>query len=253
MGKPPEDQEEITEPRDSAINAGSSNEGVLRQRFEGVFRDMPVDQRAAQARAASGEDLAALCFDPMPAVIQSVLENSHTNLTHARLIARHHRTGAGIEAVTMRAAFTADSAVRQELLRNPQLPAGALRRIWASRPMHEQWLATTSREIPEQNRKGAREVLRSRFTSGPAEEKVELIMRTEGRCLALLTGIPLDSKSTALLCRRTYASTLFIQNLARWSACPPPLLAQLMRQEIVKRNPQLREMLKRHPNAPSTI
>ena len=252
MGNEPEDQEEITEPHAIVGDAETSNEGVLRKRFETVFRELPVDQRAAQARVAAGEDLAAFCFDPMPAVIRSILENSHTNLTHARLIARHHRNGVGIEAITMRATFTADSAVRKELLGNPQLPAGALRRIWASRPMHEQWLATTSRDVPEQNRKGAREVLRTRFASGPAEEKVELIMRTEGRCLGLLTGIPLDSKSTALLCRRTFVSTLFIQNLARWPACPPPLLTQLMRQETVKRNPQLREMLKRHPNAPSS-
>jgi len=52
-------------------------------------------------------------------------------------------------------------------------------------------------------------------------------------------GVALDSKSTVLLCGRTYASTLFVQNLARWSGTPPLLIAQLTRQDVVKRSPML--------------
>ena len=48
-------------------------------------------------------------------------------------------------------------------------------------------------------------------------------------CLASLVGLTLDGHATALLCRRTYVSTLLIQNLGRWSATPPQLIAHLRR------------------------
>jgi hypothetical protein len=95
----------------------------------------------------------------------------------------------------------------------------------------------------------AREVLRASFNQRTGEERVELILTTEGRCLILFAGLTIDGQTTALLCRRTYVSSLLIQNIARWSAAPPQLIAHLRRQETVKRNPQLRMMLERHPNA----
>jgi hypothetical protein len=79
--------------------------------------------------------------------------------------------------------------------------------------MHEQHLVCINREVPEQTRRTARDVLRARFVSGPSEEKVEL----------------------------------FVQNLARWSATPAPLIAHLLRQDVVKRNPMLRTLLERRP------
>jgi hypothetical protein len=95
----------------------------------------------------------------------------------------------------------------------------------------------------------ARDLLRTSFNQRPGEERVELILTTEGRCLAGMAGLTLDSHATALLCRRTYSSSLLIQNLARWSAAPPALIAHLRRQEVVKRNGVLRQLLERHPNA----
>jgi hypothetical protein len=41
--------------------------------------------------------------------------------------------------------------------------------------------------------------MRQRFGGGPAEERVELILKTEGRCLTALTGIPIDGKTASLL------------------------------------------------------
>jgi hypothetical protein len=95
----------------------------------------------------------------------------------------------------------------------------------------------------------AKEALRGGFNQRAADEKAELILRTEGRCLLLLAGLTVDGHTTQLLCRHNYTSTLLIQNLARWSAAPPPLLAHLLRQESVRRNVQLRLLLERHPNA----
>ncbi|WP_205519506.1 hypothetical protein [Pyxidicoccus caerfyrddinensis] len=247
---PPEagDAPDDSEPADDEPEVALGN---YRQLFETRLHPLPEDQRVAHAHAAEDPVLSALCFDPVPAVIKAVLENARTGLAHARLVARYHRNPVGLEALCGRAAFTADTGVRRWLVRNPQLPAGLFRRLWGARRLMELHKVTNDRDIPEGTRRSAREVLRQRFASGPAEEKVELIINTEGRSLAALIGLPVDGKTASLLCGRTYRSPLLIQNIARWSAAPPVLIAHLLRQEAVRRQPQLRTLLTRHPNAPA--
>jgi len=225
--------------------------GNYRQLFETRLHPLPEDERKARAHAAEDPELSAFCFDPVPAVIKAVMENPRTGLAHARLIVRHHRNPVGLEAVCARAAFAADGGVRRWLVRNPQLPGGLFRRLWSSRRLMELHKASVDRDIPEGTRRTAREVLRQRFSTGPSEEKVELILNTEGRSLVALTGLPVDGKTAALLCGRTYRSPLLIQNIARWSAAPPALIAHLLKQEAVRRQPQLKMLLQRHPNAPA--
>lgn len=220
-----------------------------RQLFEQQLHPKPVDERVALARIAVEPELSAWCFDPTAEVIRSVLENPRVGPVHARLIAAHHRTTAGLEALGGRAGFTNDAGVRRALLQNPLLPASLYRRLWSSRRLAEQYLVATSRDAPEQVRAMARDLLRASFTQRTGEEKAELILTTEGRCLTSLVGLTLDGHATALLCRRTYVSTLLIQNLGRWSATPPQLIAHLRRQDAVKRNAPLRQLLERHPNA----
>jgi hypothetical protein len=235
------DEEESPETRAQAV--------THRQLFEQHFHARPLDLRVAQARVAVDPDLSAWCFDPTTEVIRAVLENPRVATLHARLIAAHHRTVAGLELLGARVAFTSDQGVRRALLQNPLLPAGLYRRLWSTKRLLDQFLVATSREATEQVRIMARDLLRSSFNQRTGEERVELILTTEGRCLASLVGATLDSQATALMCRRTYISTLLIQNIARWSAAPPPLIAHLRRQDVVKRNPVLRQMLERHPNA----
>lgn len=225
--------------------------GNYRQIFELHLHPLPEDARVAQAHTAQDPELSAFCFDPVPAVIKAVLENPRVGLAHARLIVRHHRNPVGLEALCTRAAFTADAGVRRWLVRNPQLPASLFRRLWGSRRMMELHKVQLDRDVPEPTRRTAREALRQRFANGPSEEKVELILNTEGRSLAALTGMPVDGKTASLLCGRTYRSAMLIQNIARWSAAPPALIAHLLRQEAVRRQPQLRMLLARHPNAPA--
>ena len=220
-----------------------------RKLFEQQLHHRSVEERVAQARVAVEPDLSAWCFDPTAEVIRAVLDNPRTGGTHARLIAAHHRTAAGLEALGARTAFTNDGGVRRALLQNPLLPPGLYRRLWSPKRLLEQYLVATSRDAPEQLRAMARDQLRASFNQRAGEERAELILTTEGRCLASLVGLTIDGHTTALLCRRTYTSTLFIQNLARWSAAPPQLIAHLRRQDLVKRNPALRQLLERHPNA----
>ena len=225
--------------------------GNWRQVFERRLHPLPADERARLARESGDPELSALCFDPVPAVIQSLLENTRVGLAHARLIARHHLNPVGLEALCGRAAFTADAGVRRWLVRNPQLPGGLFRRLWSGRRLLEQFKVAGDRDVPEGTRRTAREVMRARFNTAPAEERVELILLTEGRVLASLVGMPVDGKTAALLCGRTYRSPMLIQNIARWSAAPPVLIAHLLKQEAVRRQPQLRQLLQRHPNAPA--
>ncbi|WP_243320781.1 hypothetical protein [Geothrix sp. SG200] len=240
---PDEEAEEAESPASAARTA------THRQLFEHQLHPKPLDERVALARTAVEPELSAWCFDPTAEVIRSVLENPQVGPVHARLIAAHHRTAAGLEALGGRAGFTNDTGVRRALLQNPLLPAGLYRRLWSARRLAEQYLVATSRDAPEQVRAMARDLLRASFTQRTGEEKAELILTTEGRCLASLVGLTLDGHATALLCRRTYVSTLLIQNLGRWSATPPQLIAHLRRQDAVKRNAPLRQLLERHPNA----
>ncbi|HUB08718.1 MAG TPA: hypothetical protein VMB50_17050 [Myxococcales bacterium] len=244
---PPEADEREGEPTQEE----EASTGTHRQLFETTLRALPGDERASRATAAGEPELSALCFDPLFPVIRALLDNPGFGLPQARLVAAHHHTALGLEALGARAAFAADAGVRRALLRNPQLPAGLMRRLFGGRRLLEQYQLTVSREIPEQTRRIARELLRARFTTADADERVELILKTEGRCLTPLTGLPVDGKTAARLCARTFTSTLLVQNVARWAAAPPTLIAHLLRQELVRRSPALRALLLRHPNAPS--
>ena len=217
--------------------------------FETHLHARPVDERVALARVATEPELSACCFDPTAEVIRAVLENPRTGTVQARLIAAHHRTSAGLDALGARTAFTHDGGVRRALLQNPLLPPALFRRLWSAKRLLDQYLVASSHDSPEQIRAMARDLLRTTFNQRTGEERVELILTTEGRCLAGMAGLTLDSHATALMCRRTYISTLLIQNLGRWTAAPPALIAHLRRQDVVKRNQALRQLLERHPNA----
>jgi hypothetical protein len=239
------------EPAESESEADVAAAGNYRQIFELHLHPLTQDERTARAHTAEDPELSAFCFDPLPAVIKAVLENPRVGLAHARLIVRHHRNPQGLEALCARAAFAADVGVRRWLVRNPQLPAGLFRRLWGTRRMLEQHKLSMDRDVPEPTRRTARELMRQRFANGPSEEKAELIFNTEGRALAALSGLPVDGKTASILCGRTYRSSMLIQNIARWSAAPPALIAHLLRQEMVRRQPMLRTLLARHPNAPA--
>jgi len=238
-------------PDDDESAAADVPAGVHRQVYETFLRQLGSGERAAQARTAEEPDLSAFCFDPVAAVIHALLENARFGLPQARLVAAHHGTPSGLEALAARAAFAADAGVRRALLRNPQLSAGLMRRLYGGRRLLELQKLVDSHDLPEQTRRIARELLRARFSTAEPEERVEVIVKTEGRCLGSLAGLPVDGKTAALLCSRTYTSTLLVQNLSRWAACPPSLITHLLKQEVVRRSQSLRLLLQRHPNAPS--
>jgi hypothetical protein len=237
------------EPEEPAREPEAQAPGSHRQRYHERLAHLPPEQRALLARAAQEPDLSACCLDPMPQVILALLENPRMGPAQARLVAAQHPSAAGLEALAARAAFARDEGVRRALLANPVLPQGLFRRLWGTQRLLAQFQVTINRDCTEQVRAMARELLRATFLQRTGEERVELILATEGRCLLALTGVTLDGQATALLCRRTFVSTLLIQNIAHWGAAPPALIAHLRRQDAVRRNPALRLLLERHPNA----
>jgi hypothetical protein len=252
LDTPPEEEapepieaEEASEPAEADPAAASP-----RRLFETRLHPLPEDTRAGLAGTAVEPELSAFCFDPVPQVIARVLSNPRCGLAHARLIAAHHRNAAGFEPLAARSEFLHDGEVQRFLLRNPQTPAHLLRNLLIKRRLSDLYRAGHDREASERTRAAARELLRERFAKGSPEERVELILITEGRALLALSGLSLDGRTTALLCARPPASTLLIENFARWPATPPALIAHLLAQPMVQRSPQLRAHLKRHPNAP---
>jgi hypothetical protein len=244
------------EPPDEVDNPEEEEKRVQGEReyqkiYEQVYHPMPRDERIAAAEQVDNPDLFALCYDPEPQIIHAILSNPKAGLPHARMIALHHRTQAGLELIGRRTEFVADAQTQRRLLANPQLPGTILRRIISPKLIMEVYKIAINREIPERSRVMTRELLQKKFMLGSPEERAALLIKTEGRCLILLVNCALDARTTQILTAKTSFTILFIQNLARWSACPPALLVHLLKQPVVRMNIGLRKMLLKHPNVPS--
>ena len=227
--------------------------GDYRRIYGTEYAALDRNLRVAAAREAQGGALLALCLDPEPAVIAAVFDNASVGLEHARLAALHHKNPAGLEHVVRRADFSRDPRVQRNLLKNGQLTEGLLRRILGAKPLREIYKVALDREVPERTRVSSRALLRARFNSADSEERAGFIVSNEARALALLIGQTFDQKTTAILCARQYNSVLFIQNLARFAACPPALLAHLLKQPFVRNHAALKKLLLQHPNLPGQL
>jgi hypothetical protein len=247
-----EEPEEVEEASDGPVEEELPAETELsyRKLYEARFHALPSDARVGLAKTAHGADLMALCFDADPRVVAAILENATTGLAHIRLIAFHHRTGTGLEMVSRRSEYLRDGLVERRLLRNPQAGDTVLGRIFASKRLFQTYKIAIDRDVPELTRAKGRGQLRKKFQSAPSEERADLVIRTEGRCLPMMTGCAFDAKMTTILCGRQYNSVLFIQNLAKFSATPPALLAHLVKQPFVRKIQPLKKLLLQHPNMP---
>lgn len=230
--------------------ASEAKEQDYRKLYESKWHTLPTDARVLGGKTAHGADFSALCLDAETRVIAAILENPQVGLEQARLIAFHHRTTAGLEMLTRRVEFLRDQLVERRLLRNPMCGDLVLGRLMGQKRLLYIYKVIMDREIPEITRAKSRGHLKQKFGTAPADERADLVLRTEGRCLVYMTGCVFDSKTTSILCGRPYNSVLLIQNLARFSATPPGLLAHLMKQPFVRRHQPLKKLLLQHPNMP---
>jgi hypothetical protein len=238
-------------PESESEPIGETDELNYRHIYETRFRMLDVGLREEAARRASSGELFALCLDPSAQVVSALLENPQFGPGHARSVAQHHATDRGLEILARRAQLLRDSHVQRRLLQNIQAPDVVLDRVLRLKRLIDVYRLSVDRDLPERNRVRVRSRLRPIFTRAEPEDRVALIMKTEGRCLINLSGCAFDSRTTQMLCTQTIASTLFIQNLARFPATPPLLIAKLLRSAPVQRQPQLRALLMKHPNAGS--
>lgn len=245
-------EEDEGAPSKEDADATEVEEGNYRKLFETQLHDLPQEEREKLARTESGPTLLALCFDPVPQVIHGILENPQVGFPHARLIARHHRTPQGIDAVFGRGELARDGMVQRYLLANPMLQDVHLKKLLQPKRLAVIYKWALSRDLPEKNRSKVRNILRSRWSTAEGDERANLIFATEGRILTMLIGIPIDSQTTMLLCARTIHSVMLIQNLARFASTPPNLLVHLLKQAACKRQVHLRNMIFQHPNCPSS-
>jgi hypothetical protein len=238
----------VDEPAEAGETAETTRE--YKKLFESEIHPLPVDQRVALAATTTGPRLFALCFDPEPVVISAMFENTGTTVEHARLIAFHHR-GRGLDEIASRASLVADALVHRRLVHNPALSEATMRRLLGPKRLGDVFRVTLDRDVPERTRVAARGLLRSKFATAQADERVDIVWSTEGRVLLAVPGLTFDGRTTSLLCSKSYVSVMLVTNLARFNATPPALIAHLLRQPMVRRQQHLRNMLLQHPNTPS--
>lgn len=233
--------------------ARAVQERNYREVFEKRWHALPVDARVAGAKIAKGPDLLALCFDPDPRVISAVLENATAGLDHVRLIAFYHRTNTGLEILARRQDWIRDLLVERRLLRNPMIGDIVLTRVMNPKRLFPTYKIAIDRDVPELSRAKVRGMIRKKWATAPAEERADLLFRTEARCLNIMTGCTFDAKTTAILCGRPINSVMFVQSISKFPSSPPALLAHLFKQPFVRKNPPLKKMLLAHPNMPGDV
>ena len=245
------------EPADSAADEEDPNAAEAtrnyRQIYQEKFHILTTDQRVTLAHTAAGSDLFALCLDPEPRVIAALLENHGLGLDHVRMIAFHHRTGTGLEMMARRQEWLRDIQVERRLLRNPMCPEQVTARIMNPKNLLVTYKSMVDREIPELTRTRIRGHFRKKWTTAPPEDRADLMLRTEGRPLIFMTGCTFDARTTQIICGKVIASMLLIQNFAKFPATPPGILAHLMKQAFVRKNPGMRKLLLQHPNMPGEV
>ena len=249
-------------PTSSEDTASASKEDELarveaernyRQIYETRWHPLPVDARVHGGMNAHGPDLFALCFDADPRVVAAILQNMTVGLDHVRLIAFHHRNGVGLEILARRQDWLRDLLVERRLLRNPMIGEIVLGRVMGPKRLFPTYKVAIDRDIPELSRIKCRGLIRQKWQNATSEERSDLVLRTEARCLALMTGCTFDAKTTAMLCGRPINSVMFVHMISKFAASPPGLLSHLYKQPFVRKNPSLRKMLLQHPNMPADI
>jgi len=250
---PPSDGEVGDETPDVDDPNTAENTKNYRQLYQTKFHIMTADQRVTYAHTASGSELFALCLDPDPKVIAALLENHNLGLDHVRMIAFHHRTGTGLEIMARRQEYLRDVMVERRLLRNPMCPEQVTGRIMNPKNLLVTYKSMVDREIPELTRTRIRGHFRKKWTMAPPEDRADLILRTEGRPLIYMTGCTFDARTTQIICGKNIASMLLVQNFAKFPATPPGILAHLIKQPYVRKNPGMKKLLLQHPNMPGEV
>jgi len=157
----------------------------------------------------------------------------------------------GLQLLVHNPRMAADPEVRRRLLRNPHVPAAVVGNVLRGKPLLAIYQVGISHDVPENTKGFARAELRRTFNERGSDEKVALILKTEGRVLSLLSGGVLDGRAVSMIIARSAMSPMLIRNFAQWPPTPPPILTHLMKLPQVQRDKILQQAVMRHPNLPS--
>lgn len=224
-----------------------------RKLYERKFKGMDLPERLETAAKANGNELAAICLDPNPQVITRAIENGASDIMCARIIASHATASLSLLALGKKPTFLFDPGVRRNLLRNPITPPYLRRRILEMMDMQTLYTVRSGSDVNEQSKMEAVEVMRQKFRSASGADCANFIFRTEGRCLAYLIKESFSKETVEELCSREFRSEILVRNLTVFPALPPNLIRHLMRQDIVKRNPNFRNRLLHHQSCPADV
>jgi hypothetical protein len=244
------DEHEVSHAPSSRAELAGDHHVTHRALWHNSFSALDVDARVGAVPAASEDELLALAYDPDPRVVRALLEHPRVGLAHARLVAAHHHTSAGLDAVVSRSDFAADSQVLRALLRNPELTEGQLQGVVGGKALLATYRLAADRDVHERSRSRLRGLLLRAYARATSEERADLVWSTEGRCLAHLPGATFDGRMAQLLSSRPIATALLVQNLAKFRGTPPTLLVHVLRQPFVRNSPGLRKLILAHPNTP---
>lgn len=257
-GKPEEDPEE---PAAETVGEGDLDASLddppptgadPRRVYLELYAEKEVAVRASAAREGDAFTMRALAYDPVPQVISALMENPDFSVNEGRIIAREHRTGIGLQLLTANPRMLADSEVRRRLLKNGHVSAQIIGALLRGKPLLAIYQVGISHDVPENTKTFARAEMRRAFADRGPDEKVALILKTEGRVLTLVTGIALDGRAISMIIARTAMSPMLIRNFAQWPTTPPPVLVHMLKLPQVQRDKTLQQTILRHPNVPSS-
>lgn len=215
-----------------------------RERYARHFAGISIPDRIALAQSTTDDKiLRALCFDFDPKVMSAILCNDRSGLQHARLLAEHHPTTLGLELLTRYPHFLIDAKVRAMLLRNAVASDGLLRRTLASCTLELRYQLFLGHEKTERATKITKAAVREKFPTASPEERAQLIIRTEGRCLPVLVSLPIDRPTAKVLCAVEYPSLQLVINLTNFAGTPRNVLEHFLRKSVVQRSPAARHAI----------
>jgi hypothetical protein len=227
--------------------------GDSRKLYRETYADMELEQRIALAKTADSLIMRALAFDPVPRVISALMENPNFSVQEARVIAREHPSSVGLGMIASTPRMLADPEVRRRLLRNQHVSTQIMGLLLRGKPLISIYQVSISHDVPENSKSFARAELRRAFSTRDPEEKVALIIKTDGRVLALVVGIGLDGRTISMIVGRTAMSSMLARAFAQWPTTPPPILQAIYKLPQVQRDKSLMQVLLRHPNLPSQL
>jgi hypothetical protein len=138
--------------------------------------------RAAQARAATGDELKALLHDGDEDVLVALLENPHLEETHlVTLLSRFDLTSQVATDIATKAEWTASEAVRVALTRHPKTPRRAALTLLRQLYLFDLVKVALAPSTPAEVKRVAEEVMVNRVPQIPIGEKLTLARRGPSR------------------------------------------------------------------------